>query len=138
MTQVEIVDSNRGARRASASQLHDAALLQRIRSLANLLDNCLQIPGTSYRIGWDGLIGLIPGIGDLATASLAAYLIYLASQLNVPRSLLNRMILNVVVDLAAGAIPIVGDVADIAWKANLKNVRLLERHLLNRSADAHP
>ncbi|SFI79639.1 DUF4112 domain-containing protein [Planctomicrobium piriforme] len=109
-------------------------ILRRVQMLSNLLDNQFAIPGTSIRVGWDAVIGLIPGIGDIATTCLAGYLVYLARELNVPKPFLMRMIFNVAVDFGAGVVPVVGDVLDVAWKANLKNVKLLERHLQQRHA----
>ena len=111
------------------SAAREEEILRRIRALGQVLDNQFGIPGTSLRIGWDGIIGLIPGFGDVATGLLATYLVYLAYQLNVPRGLLAQMISNVLIDVSVGAVPVVGDLLDVAWKANLKNVRLLERHL---------
>jgi len=107
-------------------------ILDRIRTLGMLLDNRFTLPGIGIRFGWDGLIGLIPGVGDFATGLLSAYIVYLAHQLNVPKPLLARMLVNIVVDVTAGAVPVVGDLLDVAWKANLKNIRLLEQHLLKR------
>jgi len=113
--------------------MDEAALLQQIRLIADFMDNRFVIPGTNLRIGLDGLIGLIPGIGDVATTAISAYLVYLAHQLNVPKHILARMIFNVAVDMSVGIVPVLGDVLDVAWKANLKNVRLLERHLARRA-----
>jgi hypothetical protein len=112
----------------------EAEILRRIRLLAHLLDNRFVLPGTNYRIGLDAIIGLIPGLGDFATAGLASYIIYLASQLGVPRRLLARMALNVLVDMSAGLVPVFGDILDLAWKSNLKNLRLLEQHLHKKSS----
>jgi hypothetical protein len=108
--------------------------IKRLRRLAHMLDNRFTIPGTDWRVGWDAIIGLIPGIGDVITAALAGYIIYQARELGVPKHLLSRMMMNVAVDATAGAVPIVGDLFDIAWRANAKNVRLLERYLRKRDA----
>lgn len=102
--------------------------LQRLRDLARLLDSQFQIPGTSFRIGWDSLIGLIPGIGDAATGVISAGIIARAAQLGVPRSVLMRMGANVAIDVVVGAVPLLGDLFDMAWKANKRNVRILERY----------
>jgi len=104
-------------------------LLRRVRLLGTLLDNKFRIPGIGIRFGWDGIIGLIPGVGDFATGLLAAYIVYAAHQLGVPRDILVKMMANVAIDFAAGLVPVLGDVLDVAWKANLKNIRLLERYL---------
>lgn len=116
---------------------NEKELLRRIRMLAILLDNQFRVPGTNFRFGWDSVIGLIPGFGDVATGVLAAYIVYLAHQLNVPRDILGKMIVNVVIDVSAGMVPVVGDVLDVAWKANLKNIRLLEQYLRNRDSITH-
>jgi hypothetical protein len=105
--------------------------LRRMRLLSHLLDEWLRIPGTSYRIGLDGLIGLIPGVGDVAGALLSAYILREAYKLGVPMPTLMRMAGNIGLEAVIGAIPIVGDVFDFAWKANKKNLALVDaRHKL--------
>lgn len=128
----EILTAQERAARTQRPVVDQAEVMRRIRMLADLLDNRFVIPGTNYRIGLDAIIGLIPGIGDVATTALSAYIVYLAHQLDVPRYLLARMIFNVAVDMSVGVVPVLGDIADVAWKANLKNVRLLEHYLANR------
>ncbi len=103
--------------------------IRRIRSLARLMDEAFQVPGTNYRIGLDSIIGLVPGVGDAITAGFAFYLIRESAALGVPRRILARMIWNAGIDLVGGTIPVAGDLFDVAWKANKKNVRLLERWL---------
>ena len=92
------------------------------------MDSAYRVPGTSYRFGWDPIIGLIPGVGDVATSSFAVTILYHANRLGVPRVVLARMVLNTLGDLAVGLVPFAGDVADIAWKSNTRNLALLERH----------
>ena len=99
--------------------------LERLDKLATLLDTALVIPGTSIRFGFDGLIGLIPGVGDAITTALSAYLVYEAYRLGAPMQLLARMIANVALDGAVGAVPLVGDAFDVLWRANRRNMRLL-------------
>jgi len=89
----------------------------------------LVIPGTKIRFGADGLIGLIPGIGDAITSAISAYIVCEARRLGVPRHLLLRMIANVAIDGMVGAIPVAGDFFDVMFRANQRNVRLLRRHL---------
>jgi hypothetical protein len=97
--------------------------------LARLLDNAIPIPGTSWKIGFDPIVGLIPGIGDLISAVLSGYIILEAARADIPTLTLAKMLGNVGVDTLFGAVPALGDVFDAAWKSNTKNVALLERHL---------
>ena len=103
--------------------------LQRLRKLAYLLDNSIRIPGTKRRVGLDAIIGLIPGIGDTIGGAISAYIVYEANRLGVPRRTLLRMIFNIGVETAIGAIPLIGDVFDATWKANARNMALLDKHL---------
>lgn len=103
--------------------------LKRLRRLTRLLDDAVRIPGTKYRVGLDSLIGLVPGAGDIVGGALSAYIIYEASRLGVSRLTLARMFSNVAVDLLLGSVPVAGDIFDVAWKANRKNMDLLDRHL---------
>ncbi|MDX1539647.1 DUF4112 domain-containing protein [Arsukibacterium sp.] len=96
--------------------------------LAWFLDESIPLPG-GYRIGLDGLIGLIPGIGDFITGLLSSAIIYKAHQLGVPRMILGKMIINLMIDTVVGAIPIAGDLFDFVWKSNRRNVALLEDYL---------
>jgi hypothetical protein len=96
--------------------------------LAHWLDTRFRIPGTGIRFGLDSLLGLVPGVGDAATTLPAAYMLYRAHRLGVPRSMLARMGWNVAMDLAIGAIPVVGDLFDLGFKANRRNVELLRQH----------
>ena len=110
--------------------------LQRVARLAYWLDDRFRIPGTRRRIGIDGLLGLIPGIGDTATALIASYIVLEAARLGVPRAMLARMLANVGIDYAIGLVPLVGDLADLAWKANRRNARMLRDHLVARRGEA--
>jgi hypothetical protein len=102
--------------------------LDGIRRWANLLDNAFQIPGTRIRFGFDAIIGLIPGVGDLSAPVFAAVILVTGFKLRLPAIVQARMVLNAVIDMALGLVPVLGDLADIAWKANLMNLALLERH----------
>lgn len=106
--------------------------LARLRRLAWLYDAGIRIPGTRITIGLDPLIGLIPGLGDLIGAGVAIWVVAEAARLGASGFVLFRMGLNIAIDTLGGAIPVAGDVFDALWKANLKNVRLLERHLAAR------
>lgn len=99
------------------------------RRLARVLDSAVKIPGTKVRFGADAVLGLIPGLGDVAGAALAGYLVLLAQRLGAPRTVILRMLANVAIDTVGGTIPIVGDLFDVAYKSNLRNVELLERAL---------
>ena len=102
---------------------------RRVRALARLLDNSISIPGTKWKIGLDPIIGLIPGVGDMIGAVLSGYIVLEAVHAEVPTFTLARMLVNVGIDTLLGSIPAVGDVFDAAWKSNVMNVALLERHL---------
>jgi hypothetical protein len=102
--------------------------LRRLDKLSRLLDNAFAIPGTRFRIGIDGILGLIPGIGDATGAALSIYLIFQAARLGLPVSTLLRMVGNVALETVVGAVPIVGDIFDIVWKANIRNMALLRGH----------
>lgn len=106
-----------------------ATRLPKVRQLARLMDEAVRIPGTRRRIGLDSLIGLIPGIGDLLTTGVSAYIIREAWLLGLPKRKLVGMTSNVVLDTVLGAIPLLGDVFDFAYKSNSRNVRIIEDHL---------
>lgn len=106
--------------------------LQRLRRMASLLDSAFRIPGTEFRIGWDTILGLIPGVGDVATGLASASIVGYAARKGVRRRVIARMLANVGIDVLVGAIPVLGDVFDAGFKANLRNVKLLERELSAR------
>ena len=110
----------------------DEARLKRVRLLSRLLDEQFRIPGTTQRVGLDGLLGLIPGVGDAVGALLSTYILYEAIRLGVPKTVLLRMVANIGIDTVGGAIPVVGDIFDIAWKANKKNAALLHAYLASQ------
>lgn len=102
--------------------------LDALRRWAVLLDSAFRIPGTGIRFGLDAIIGLIPGVGDISTPAFAALLLMQAVRMRLPVVVQARMVLNAAFDMLIGLVPILGDLADIGWKANLKNLALLERH----------
>ena len=106
-----------------------ADTLARLDSLANLMDSALTIPGTRFRFGLDALIGIVPGIGDLASALISSYIVWEARRLGLPRWKIARMIANVAFDTTVGAIPLVGDVLDVFYKSNRRNLKILRDHL---------
>jgi hypothetical protein len=93
------------------------------------MDDGIRIPGTQRRIGLDPIFGLLPGVGDAAGAILATAILLEAVRRDITRFALVRMAANVALDAMLGAVPIVGDLFDAAWKANLRNLALLERHI---------
>ena len=107
----------------------DPAQLVRLRALANLMDTRWRIPGVGVRIGLDGIASIFPVVGDSLTAVVSAYLIYEAKQMGVPKSTLVRMIGNAGLDWAVGSIPVIGTLFDIGFKANTRNMALLQRHI---------
>src|SRR6202453_763111 len=97
--------------------------------LAHVLDDCFRIPGTSIRFGIDGIIGLVPGLGDILTGLASCIIVLAAWFRGVPYITLARMLANLGIDVVIGAIPFLGDAFDIAWKPNRRNYKLLTRHL---------
>lgn len=102
--------------------------IERLDRLATLLDVAFVLPGTNIRFGADALIGLVPGVGDSVTTALAAWIVYEAHKLGVPRRVLIRMAGNVAIDGLIGAVPVFGDLFDVAFRANRRNVRILREH----------
>lgn len=100
-----------------------------IRRLADWLDTRYRIPGTSFRFGFDTIIGLVPGIGDLITTILGAYIVWRARELGAPKWVLAAMIFNLAIDGLVGAVPVLGDLFDTVFKSHVRNVRLLLRWL---------
>ncbi|HET8727694.1 MAG TPA: DUF4112 domain-containing protein [Alphaproteobacteria bacterium] len=108
--------------------------LEELDRLADLLDTRWRVPGVGWRFGLDGVVGLLPGVGDAATGLLSAYLIWQARRMGVPTGLLLRMAGNVGLDVVAGSVPVLGSIFDFAFKANRRNLRLLRRHLEREAA----
>lgn len=104
------------------------ATLDALRRYAVLLDSQFRVPGTSIRFGLDAIIGLIPGLGDVSTPVFAAMLLLQGVRMRLPLVVQARMVLNAAIDMVLGFVPVLGDLADIGFKANLRNLALLERH----------
>jgi hypothetical protein len=100
--------------------------IERARQVTKLLDSAITIPIIRKKIGLDPILGLLPVGGDLISALLAAYLVWVAVELGLPRPVIIRMTVNILVDCAIGMVPVVGDVADAMWKSNQWNLKLLE------------
>ncbi|MFM7345277.1 MAG: DUF4112 domain-containing protein [Tagaea sp.] len=103
--------------------------LDRLERFARLMDTAVRIPGTGIRLGLDSVIGLVPGIGDAVSAAFATWIVAEAARLGVPKRKLARMMANVLIDAGVGAIPIAGDLFDVAFRANSRNFEILRAHL---------
>lgn len=103
--------------------------LQRLEAVAKLMDGMIVIPGTDFRIGLDAVIGIVPGIGDLVSGAISSYLIWEAKRLGASKWVIARMSANTLLDTTIGAIPVLGDVFDAAFRANMKNMALLRAHI---------
>lgn len=106
---------------------NDRALVA-LRKWATLLDAAFRVPGTTFRFGLDAIIGLVPGAGDIGTAFFSVVILLHAVRLRIPKVVIGRMLLNSALDMLAGTVPLVGDLFDAGYKANLRNMALLERH----------
>lgn len=121
------VDASGKVQSVEAAGVHEAR--KRLSRLAWLLDSSIPIPGTRFTIGADALLGLFPVLGDLLGVLISSYIVNEAARLGAPRTLILRMAINVGVEGVIGVIPFAGDVFDAAWKANQRNVRLLDAWL---------
>lgn len=106
----------------------EARSRRQLQRLAHILDSAIPLPG-GYRIGFDGFLGLIPGVGDLAGAAFSSYILAQAHRLGAPISVLLHMAANILLEMLVGILPVLGDLFDFVWKANQRNVELLEAHL---------
>lgn len=107
----------------------EEAALRRARAVGRLLDEAVRVPGTDFRVGIDPILGILPGAGDAVAAGLSLYPIVEAYRMDAPGGVLAKMVALVAVDAVVGSIPVVGPLFDAVWKANVWNVRALERHL---------
>ena len=105
------------------------AKVNKLRRISRVLDNAVTIPGTNFSFGLDPILGLLPGGGDTITGGISAYIVVEAARMGIPREVLSQMVVNILLDSFAGTIPILGDLFDVGWKSNVKNVELLEKHL---------
>ena len=106
-----------------------ARRLARIRRLAWLLDGAVRVPGTRFRFGLNSVIGMAPAAGDAALTALSLYIVYEARQIGLPSAVLARMLGNVAIEAFAGSVPVVGDLFDVGFKANLRNIALIDEHV---------
>lgn len=102
--------------------------LRRMRGLARLMDTALRIPGTRFSFGADSIIGLVPGVGDFAGAAISLYIVNEARRLGVPNDKLAKMLVNIGFDAVAGSVPLVGDLFDVYFKSNRRNLELVLDH----------
>jgi hypothetical protein len=102
-------------------------MTKRQSRLSWLLDESITLPG-GYKIGLDGILGLIPGVGDIVSSGLSTLIVFKAYKHNVPKVVLFRMMINIVIDTLVGAIPVLGDLFDFVWKANTMNAKLLQQY----------
>lgn len=109
--------------------MDDTARRRDIERLARMLDDIVTIPGTRIRVGLDSVLGLLPGGGDLIGGALSAWIIVAAARLGAPPAVIMRMGANVLADTVVGTVPVLGDIFDIAWRANRRNVDLLGSYL---------
>ena len=105
------------------------ARLKRLRRLAWLIDGVFSLPGTRFRFGLNSIVGLVPVGGDAILGAISLYIVYEAAQLGVPAPLLARMVGNVALEVFGGSVPVLGDLFDMALKANLRNLAIIERHM---------
>ena len=124
--QGDVVGSSRAERFRAAER--------RIGRVTHALDDLIAVPGTPVRVGLDPIIGLIPVVGDVVSGIVGAWVIGEAARFGVPRIVLGRMVVNLAVDLAIGAIPLLGDLFDVAFRSNTRNLALFRRHALEPDA----
>lgn len=104
-------------------------LIKRLQTIAHLFDDAVTVPGTSIKLGWDAVLGLIPIVGDASTTAVSAYFLWEAYRLGASRWTLTKMVWNVLVDFIIGFVPLVGDLFDVTFRANRRNMKLLEKEL---------
>ena len=120
--------------RDSAYRAERVDRFAQFEKLTRFLDDAIKVPGTNLRIGWDSIIGIVPGLGDVVSTVLSGYLVYQAKQLGASNWVLTRMVGNVALDFLIGAVPVVGDVFDVFFKSNRRNSKLLKKHLDRHNA----
>lgn len=113
----------------------DESALRRMRTVALVLDESVRVPGTSYRVGIDPILGILPVSGDIVGGGLSLYIVLESARLGVSYTTLLKMLANVAIDVSVGAIPVVGGVFDAVWKANKRNLKLALQDLATASSE---
>ncbi|WP_135534729.1 DUF4112 domain-containing protein [Halostella pelagica] len=103
--------------------------IQRMRAVSTVLDDAIRVPGTDFRVGLDPLVGILPVAGDSVMFVVSMYIVLEAANLGVPAPVVARMVANIAIDAVVGSVPLLGTLFDAAWKANRRNVRLVEEHV---------
>ena len=106
--------------------------LVRLRQLSKNLDESFTIPGTNIKFGMDALLGLVPGGGDLVSGIFSLYILRAAIKMKLPKRAIFSMLVNILLDTTIGIIPVAGDIFDIFWKSNKRNLKIIEKHLANK------
>ncbi|PQO35716.1 DUF4112 domain-containing protein [Blastopirellula marina] len=117
----------------SLSQEDREKLMKRLQTITHLFDDAATVPGTKIKLGWDAVLGLIPIVGDASTTAVSAYFLWEAYRLGASRWTLIKMVWNVLVDFIIGFVPLVGDMLDVTFRANRRNMKLLEKELVKHS-----
>ncbi|WP_323190623.1 DUF4112 domain-containing protein [Halostella sp. PRR32] len=107
----------------------EGAAIQRMRAVSTVLDDAIRVPGTDFRVGLDPLVGILPVAGDSVMFVVSMYIVLEAANLGVPAPVVARMVANIAIDAVVGSVPLLGTLFDAAWKANRRNVRLVEEHV---------
>ena len=106
--------------------------LVRLRQLSENLDESFTIPGTNIKFGMDALLGLVPGGGDLVSGIFSLYMLRAAIKMKLPKKAIFSMLVNILLDTTIGIIPVAGDIFDIFWKSNKRNLKIIEKYLANK------
>jgi hypothetical protein len=131
----QAVNNQRPANEVLTGEVIDPRIAD-VEAVARWLDYAFVLPG-GFRFGFAGIIGLIPGIGDILDALVSLYIVYRAIELGIPRVSIARMVVNVGIEGAAGSVPFIGDLFDIAFKANRRNYQILRNHMTASRRQSH-
>ncbi len=127
-----MLSGSSGAAEIEVHSRSEAEELDRLEALANLLDSRFVIPGTDVRFGLDSVLGLVPVLGDAIAAIISLYIVTRLADLGVSRWVRARMLMNVLLDFGVGSVPVVGDILDVAYKVNMRNIALARRSFQRR------